>query len=275
MATHPHGAQAVPPRPSTPPAASEGGIWGVQHLLHPAMPHRQTFARLYFGDAVLDVVQELLGLSPGRDADGQLVMELLNLLVSPSGGRDFELGWHRDDVRPDVSAAEEARQLERKSPGGRQSHAQYNIALYDDASLVVVPGSHRRVRTPAERAASPYAANLPGQVTVALGPGDALFYDSNILHRGVYRGVAEDVVDRGGGRLTLHGSVGLGGHGGERARQVLQHGVGDWVHRLDFSSSSSSGLGEVVGRRAEGMRRRLVDMGRDSAAGDVGYSLEG
>lgn len=157
-----------PPWPSSPPPE---GIWGVQHLLHPDMPVRDLFAEVYFSDAVLDVVKDLLG----GVRDDELVMELFNLLVSPSGERDFELCWHRDDIRPDLSPEEEAQQLEDKSPAGRQFHAQYNIALTEDTSLVVVPGSHRRTRTEVERNAGQYEAELPGQVLVGLLPGDSVF----------------------------------------------------------------------------------------------------
>jgi hypothetical protein len=115
-------------------------IWGVQHLLHPDMMARDTFAELYFGDPVLNVVKELLGLKHDDEADDKLVMELFNLLVSPGENQDFELRWHRDDIRPEVTPDEEARQLKEKSPEGRQLHAQYNVALYEDASLIVVPG---------------------------------------------------------------------------------------------------------------------------------------
>ena len=66
--------------------------------------------------------------------------------------------------------------------------------------------------------------------------------------------------------MTLHGSVGLAGHGNERARQVLQHAVGEWVDRAQFS------MGGAKGQRAEAMRKRLVDMGSGK---DLGYSLVG
>lgn len=256
-----------PPWPSTPPPASEGGIWGVQHLLHPDMPGRADFARLYFSDKVLSVVEELVGREDpthqgAKDGKEQLVMELFNLLVAPET-RDFELRWHRDDVPETATPEEELRMLEAKSPGGRQSHAQYNLALCEDASLVVVPGSHRRVRTETERAAGPYEAALPGQVVVELKPGDAVFYDSNILHRGVYRGKAEGAEES---RLTLHGSVGLveGGDGKVRATAVLQHGVGAWIQREDAAFD--------IGGRAEGMRANLMAMGTGEG---VGYSLQG
>ncbi|PYH43972.1 phytanoyl-CoA dioxygenase family protein [Aspergillus saccharolyticus JOP 1030-1] len=278
-----------PPWPSTAPPASEGGIWGVQHLLHPDMPHRTDFARFYFSDKVLAVAEELLGVTgscTARDNDTTeepLVMELFNLLVAPET-KDFALRWHRDDIPEHVSEDEEMRLLHQKSPHGRQSHAQYNLALCADRSLIVVPGSHRRVRTEVERTADPYAPELPGQLVVELKPGDAVFYDSNILHRGVYRAKPEGQEEEP--RLTLHGSIGLkaagddaaaaagangeeGAAGGSaagkvRATAVLQHGVGAWVRRED----AAFGIGE----RAERMRANLVAMG----SGDgVGFSLQG
>lgn len=239
----------------------------MQHLLHPDMPGRKEFAKLYFGNAVIGVVKELLGLNlyDPRSED-QIVMELFNLLVSPSGKQDFELRWHRDDIPWAVGEDEEARQLDEKSPGGRQAHTQYNIALCDDESLIVVPGSHRRVRTEGERAAGPYEVGLEGEVLVRMKAGDAVFYDSNILHRGVYKGVDWDGGELG--RMTLHGSVGLYGHSEERARNVLQHGVGDWVDREDAVFDTLQGN---CRSRAERMRARLVEMGRGE---DLGYSLE-
>ena len=198
-------------------------------------------------------------------------MELLNLLVAPDG-KDFQLRWHRDDIPSTVSPDEELDLLHSKSPGGRQSHAQYNLALCEDDSLVVVPGSHRRVRSATESAADPYEPSLPGQVVVKLQPGDAVFYDSNILHRGVYRGKKEGGVET---RLTVHGSVGLRDKAATdedqikaRARQVLQHGVGPWGRRNDAGFAGISGVGE----RAERMRANLVAMGSGEG---VGYSLDG
>lgn len=260
-----------PPWPTTTPPASEGGIWGVQHLLHPEMPNREEFARFYFSDKVLAIAEELLGVKNKNTADSgtenePLVMELFNLLVAPET-RDFELRWHRDDIPDTVSPEEEARQLQAKSPQGKQSHAQYNLALCPDASLVVIPGSHRRVRTQTERDADPYAPTLPDQLVVELQPGDAVFYDSNILHRGVYRAKPADGEET---RLTLHGSIGLVDEGSVsdskkvRATAVLQHGIGAWVHREDAAFG--------VGPRAEKMRANLVAMGRGE---NVGYSLQG
>ncbi|KAJ5812851.1 Phytanoyl-CoA dioxygenase [Penicillium robsamsonii] len=270
LATLPHCPETIPTLADDRPPASEGGIWGVQHLMHPEMPGRESFARCYFSPTILAVAEELMGIENTDSETEPLVMELFNLLVAPET-KDFELRWHRDDISEHATAEEELAQLAAKAPGGRQSHCQYNLALCPDASLIVVPGTHARARTQVERDADPYAAELPDQLVVQLQPGDAVFYNSNILHRGVYRGKSEGGAET---RLTLHGSLGLKASGGGdddadekkkiRATAVLQHGVGAWVHRDD----AAFGLGE----RAEKMRANLVEMGTGEG---VGFSLQG
>jgi hypothetical protein len=229
-----------PPWPQDP----SNGIWGVQHLLHPSNPDHVLFARSYFDAELLKYVAALIPCE-----EEELTMELYNMLVRPD--RDFELRWHRDDIPVDASAEEEQARL--RKPG---YHAQWNLALYDDSSLVLVPGSHKRVRTEAERAADPYEPNLPGQITVQLKAGQVAFYNNNVLHRGMYDSTKE--------RMTLHGSIGTVRAGGQRARNVLQHGVGEWAGEDDFDELET-GMRE----RAVEMRRRLVELGRES--GDVGF----
>lgn len=108
--------------------------------------------------------------------------------------------------------------------------------------------------------ADAYEREMPGQLVVELEAGDVVFYDNNILHRGVY--------DSGQERMTLHGSVGHRAGGKARARNVLQHGVGEWVARCGFGM-----LEEGMRERAEGMRTRLVEMGREEG-GQMGFSQE-
>lgn len=216
------------------------GIWGVQHLLHPDLPDNGIFASSYFADFIVDAVVEILDCSPD-----DLVMELYNLLIRPD--RDFALRWHRDDIPPTASATEEEERLLEPI-----LHAQWNLALYDDESLIVVPGSHARARTDAERSADAFEDEMPGQAVVRMKAGDIVFYNNNILHRGVYSSKIE--------RMTLHGSMGVVGADAARARNVLQHGVGDWVQRCDFSD---------IGPSAEEMRARLIAMGSGK---DVGFS---
>ena len=240
-------------------AASHGqdrpGIWGVQHLMRPGIPDAATFIRSYFAaGGVLDVAKRLMVCT-----DDDLLMELYNMLVRPDY-RDYELRWHRDDIAADATPAQELAQLMPEGALAPQRHAQWNLALWDDASLIVVPGSHRRARTEAERAAAPLQESLPGMLVVQLKPGDAVFYNNNILHRGVYKTDVE--------RTTLHGSVGHAAGSRARARNVLQHGIGEWVASCDFSCLSETN-GERA--RAEGMRARIVKLGQD--AGDIGYTF--
>jgi len=185
--------------------------------------------------------------------DEDLVLELFNLLIRPD--RDFELRWHRDDIPATATAEEELGRL--REPAW---HAQWNLALYDDESLIVVPGSHVRARTEVERNADPFAKDLPGEIKVRMKAGDVVFYNNNILHRGAYLSGTE--------RMTLHGSMGHFGGSRLRARNVLQHGIGEWVGEIDLSA-----LDERERKRAEGMRDRLIKMGAES--GEIGYSLEG
>ena len=233
-----------PPWPKAPPAGT--GIWGIQHLLHPQLPESPIFATSYFHPKILGAAKTLIGCQ-----DDKLVMELYNLLIRPDD--DFELCWHRDDIQWSSSAEEE---MERLSE--RAYHAQWNLALYDDASLIVVSGSHQRAKTPDEQG-SDVMRPMPGEMVVQLKAGDAVFYNNNILHRGIYQ---KDVE-----RMTLHGSMGDARGGGFRARNVLQHAVGEWVEDCDFSA-----LNEDMRERAERMRKRLVELGRDRQ--DVGYSQE-
>lgn len=239
-----------PPWPrNSPEVARDHGLWGVQGMMHPDLPHSATFVALYFSDAVVTPTKELLQC----DRDEDLVMELFNLLVRPD--RDFALRWHRDDIPATATPEEELARLHQPAYS-----AQWNLALYDDASLIVVPGSHARARTDAERAADPWEENMPGQRVVSLRAGDVVFYNNNILHRGAYDATVE--------RMTLHGSAGHVAGSTLRARNVLQHGVKDWIDRVDFSQ-----LDGKTRPRAEKMKASLVKMGQD--AGEVGYSLDG
>ncbi|KAI0187569.1 phytanoyl-CoA dioxygenase [Xylaria flabelliformis] len=256
------------PAPGQPP---KEGIWGVQGLLNPELgKDADIFAASYFNDKVLDVAKALLTYeADGKTSectDEDLVLELYNMLVRPES--DFDLEWHRDDVPRTATEEEEAAKLGITSRIGddeRYWSTQWNLSLYPDDSLIVVPGSHVRVRTPQERAASPREPNMPGQLVVHLDPGDVVFYDNNILHRGVYSADKE--------RMSLHGTVGHAAGGRFRATNVLQHGIGKWVDQCDFSALAKSPGSERIRQRAEGMRTRLVKLGRES--GDVGYSLIG
>jgi hypothetical protein len=93
--------------------------------------------------------------------------------------------WHRDS-----SAAEQAplgglqADLQDNMPG----YLQWNIPLYDDDVLWVVPGSHRRPDNEEQRRQlllDP-RVELPGGVPVDLKAGDAVVYTNLIMHWGSF-----------------------------------------------------------------------------------------
>ena len=91
--------------------------------------------------------------------------------------------WHRD-IHPIDQApiAGLQRDLLANGPG----YLQWNLPLYDDPVLWVVPGSHRRPNTAAENEALAEDPRrpLPGGVRVELAAGDAVVYTNLILHWG-------------------------------------------------------------------------------------------
>jgi len=175
--------------------AGDGDIWGVSHLLHPDLGE-EVFARYMATPEVLDVAADLLSV-PRSDKHQHLQLELVNMLVNP-GAHDHEIGWHRDLLRQDLPPAEEVTRLREL-----QNAIQWNTALYDEACLHIVPASHLRAKTPAERdiVFNRPTDSLPGQLAVELKAGQGVYYNANLLHRGVY--------ERARQRETLHCCMGL------------------------------------------------------------------
>lgn len=91
--------------------------------------------------------------------------------------------WHRD-IHPIDQAPIVALQQDLLANGA--GYLQWNLPLYDDRVLWVVPGSHARPNTDAENAA--LAADpkkpLPGSIRVELAAGDGVVYSNLILHWG-------------------------------------------------------------------------------------------
>lgn len=160
--------------------AGEGDIWGVSHLLHPDLAE-PVFADYIASPVVIDVVGDLLGIPPERRSE-TLQLELVNMLVNPALA-DHEIGWHRDLIRQDLEPEEEMAELRKLKHG-----IQWNTALYDETCLYIVPASHRRPKTPEEREIvfGRPREPMPGQMAVELRAGQGVYYDSNLLHRGVY-----------------------------------------------------------------------------------------
>lgn len=235
------------------PANFSPDIWGVLGLLHPGLKDEkgslsEQFQHLYADERLLGIASDIL-----QTPQGNLSMELFNMLINPL--TDFDLDWHRDYIRAEALSEEEATELLQRPYAGTQ----FNLALTEDKCLIVVPGSHKRVRTEEEREKSSNSSrkeHISGQLIVELHPGDVVFYNANILHRATYSAAAQ--------RLTLHGSYGHGDEGAFRAKGVLQHGVAKWLPDFVPVSLQMALLKEKLVRTAEMFKGQ-----------DLGYSLEG
>ena len=162
---------------------------------------------------MLNFVKSLLNCT-----EDQLQLELFNLLIKPIK-TTYEIAWHRDAIPLETPDELEAELLKINHFG-----CQWNTALYEDDCLIVIPGSHHRPRTAEERKMIDENLNcvLPDQLVVNLKPGQTVFYNNNILHRGVYP------LDTEKKRRTLHACIGLTIGGAKRADNILQHGL-EWM----------------------------------------------
>ena len=93
--------------------------------------------------------------------------------------------WHRD-FRPDTDGPLSAVLEDQKANG--IAYIQWNIALYRDHILYIVPGSHRRLNSKIESSHLSQQRGtltpLPESLRVELEPGDGVVYNSIILHWG-------------------------------------------------------------------------------------------
>lgn len=130
---------------------------------------------------ILSVIEKILG--------APLIINNASLFAAEPG-TTYSLGWHRDVIQiPQDQIDEEAIY----NPDRFHNSVQINLPLYEDETLWVIPGSHKRPNTPEERVAfngskhyAPIDADMPGGVRVAIRPGQAVLYNNNIIHRGYH-----------------------------------------------------------------------------------------
>ena len=96
---------------------------------------------------------------------------------------DGGTGWHRD-VYPVNMAPMEALAADFMENGPR--YVQWNVPMYDDSVLWVVPGSHRRRNTEQETSEllDDIEKPLTGSIPVELSAGDGAIYSNFLLHTG-------------------------------------------------------------------------------------------
>lgn len=139
--------------------------WGVNHVFRPDL-YEDPLSEIFDNPVVWDFLTAVLG--------DELRFWSAHALWSPVSV-DYQLNWHRDYGEHD-----------RWSPDGQPTHVQFNVCLTPESSFRVVPGSHRRALTPAEREQvdAKGAAPLPGETVIECEAGDVLFMNAHALHRG-------------------------------------------------------------------------------------------
>jgi hypothetical protein len=126
------------------------------------------------GETTLGVCRQLI------DAE-HVAVHNMNAICSSDTHDTGPGSWHRD-----VGSGEPAPLLgmiantERHGP----SYLQWNVALYEDSILWIVPQSHKRVNNAAEdqQLFENPSVPLPDGMAVELGPGDGDLYTHLLLH---------------------------------------------------------------------------------------------
>ncbi len=165
-------------QPDDPP----GGLWETQQ--QPRLSHVEALVDQATANAVeLWLHENTLGVAHQLIRAPELAITEMMLMCSPVRDHPGGTGWHRD-FSPATQGPVEGltSDLRENGPG----YVQWNIPLYDDNVLWVVPGSHLRVNTEAEerQMAEDPQAPLPGSIPVPLNAGDGVVYTNLIWHWG-------------------------------------------------------------------------------------------
>lgn len=172
------------------PDEPEGGAWemaaqpraGFEHYMDE--PRVAPVLEFCLGSRTYEFSRQLLG--PPDDQPPAEVTPYFFSLFQVLCNASAEHGpgdWHRD-LHPKVAPPLDGLQQDVRNYGPHG--LQWNIALYDDEVLYVVPGSHIRRNTPqeTEHAMSHPDRPLPGAIQAKLKAGDGVVYPNMILHWG-------------------------------------------------------------------------------------------
>ncbi len=170
--------------PDDPP----GGVWETHaqprlNLGTPALASQidaQTASavEIWLHENMQGVSSRLLGVEDAAVTD-------MMLMCNPVRDHETEghRGWHRDFYPPHTAPLQGyADDILENGP----RYVQWNLPLYDDNVLWVVPGSHARLNTAEENAAlnSDARTPVPGAVQTHLAAGDGVAYILPLLHWG-------------------------------------------------------------------------------------------
>lgn len=162
--------------PEDPP----GGVWKTA-----AQPRLVGYEGLVDDRGSAAAVELLLGrpLEASREIMGAEAAPTSFMMMCNPARDHGPAAWHRD-IHPIDQAPVTG--LQRDLLANGPGYLQWNLPLYDDPVLWVVPGSHRRPNTAAENEALAEDPRrpLPGGVRVELAAGDGVVYTNLILHWG-------------------------------------------------------------------------------------------
>ncbi|MCL4639634.1 MULTISPECIES: phytanoyl-CoA dioxygenase family protein [Olivibacter] len=146
------------------------------HLL--TKPGTESIHHAFHHPVILDTVEKLIG--------PNLIINNASILAA-NEGTSYSLGWHRDVIQIPQNEIEDWL----FSPQRFHNSVQINLPLVAENSLWIVPGSHNRPNTEAEKVAfggskhyAPVGAEMPGGIPVTLKAGQAVLYNNNLIHRG-------------------------------------------------------------------------------------------
>ncbi len=124
-----------------------------------------------------------LGVSRQALRDRDAAVSMMFLMCNPATDYGPDL-WHRDHHHGPYSQAPLAGLQADMLANGGPGSVQWNIALYDDDVLWVVPGSHRRLNTPQENRElqDDPRGPLSNGMQVELQAGDGVMYINTNLH---------------------------------------------------------------------------------------------
>jgi hypothetical protein len=162
--------------------------------------------------------------------------------------------WHRD-IRPSDSAPLQGYIDDILENGPR--YVQWNIPLYDDEVLWVIPGSHRRLNTPEEdrlMLENPKIP-IPGGVQAHLKAGDAVPYILPITHWGSnYSAKMRRTIHGGYHNHTMFANLDFTRHLAPESKAKFER----WDRRSkQMQDHTEAALRSVMNRDAEGYRTAL------------------
>ena len=163
--------------------------------------------------------ERVQGLSSELLQEPDVPVTEMMMMCSPTSDRG-PAKWHRD-FYPPLNAPLRAYVDDILESGPR--YVQWNICLYDDSVLKVVPGSHLRPNTEAENAAigADPLGQVPGEAQAHLAAGDGVAYILPILHQGSNYSTKM--------RRTIHG----------RFARLTQYDDLDWLPYLSPSAQAT------------------------------------